>query len=42
MGVACFLGGMSRGLLGRNHALHIRQVRPQFSFLFGAHRNVAT
>lgn len=27
LGVPCFLGGMSRGLLGRNHPLHIRQNR---------------
>ena len=27
MGVPCFLGGMSRGLLGRNSPLHIRQKR---------------
>lgn len=29
MGVPAFLGGMSRGLLGRNHPLHIRQNRTQ-------------
>lgn len=27
LGVPCFLGGMARGLLGRNHPLHIRQNR---------------
>ena len=27
MGIPCFLGGMSRGLLGRNSAIHIRQQR---------------
>ena len=27
MGIPCFLGGMARGLLGRNSALHIRQRR---------------
>jgi hypothetical protein len=27
MGVPCFLGGMSRGMLGRNSPLHIRQQR---------------
>lgn len=27
LGVPCFLGGMARGLLGRNHQLHIRQNR---------------
>ncbi|XP_057297847.1 2-hydroxyacyl-CoA lyase 2-like [Hydractinia symbiolongicarpus] len=27
LGIPCFLGGMSRGLLGRNSALHIRQRR---------------
>ena len=27
MGIPCFLGGMARGLLGRNGALHIRQRR---------------
>ena len=27
MGVPCFLGGMTRGLLGRNSPLHIRQKR---------------
>mmetsp|Transcript_21989 Transcript_21989/g.38951 ORF Transcript_21989/g.38951 Transcript_21989/m.38951 type:complete len:694 (-) Transcript_21989:7-2088(-) len=27
LGVPCFLGGMSRGLLGRKHPLHIRQNR---------------
>nr|KAF6480413.1 ilvB acetolactate synthase like [Molossus molossus] len=27
LGVPCFLAGMARGLLGRNHPLHIRQNR---------------
>ncbi|XP_012916101.1 2-hydroxyacyl-CoA lyase 2 isoform X1 [Mustela putorius furo] len=27
LGIPCFLGGMARGLLGRNHPLHIRQNR---------------
>uniref|UniRef100_A0A2I2Z742 2-hydroxyacyl-CoA lyase 2 n=1 Tax=Gorilla gorilla gorilla TaxID=9595 RepID=A0A2I2Z742_GORGO len=27
LGVPCFLGGMARGLLGRNHPLHIRENR---------------
>nr|XP_045237284.1 2-hydroxyacyl-CoA lyase 2 isoform X2 [Macaca fascicularis] len=27
LGVPCFLGGMARGLLGRNHSLHIRENR---------------
>ena len=27
LGVPCFLGGMARGLLGRNSAIHIRQRR---------------
>eukprot|EP00112_Aurelia_sp_Birch-Aquarium-sp1_P009235 Seg2040.2 transcript_id=Seg2040.2/GoldUCD/mRNA.D3Y31 product="Acetolactate synthase-like protein" pseudo=true protein_id=Seg2040.2/GoldUCD/D3Y31 len=27
LGIPCFLGGMSRGLLGRNSPLHIRQKR---------------
>lgn len=27
MGIPCFLGGMTRGLLGRNNRLHIRQRR---------------
>lgn len=27
LGVPCFLGGMARGLLGRNSDLHIRQRR---------------
>jgi acetolactate synthase-like protein len=27
IGIPCYLGGMSRGLLGRNGALHIRQKR---------------
>ncbi|KAF6094319.1 ilvB acetolactate synthase like [Phyllostomus discolor] len=27
LGVPCFLGGMARGLLGRNHPLHVRQNR---------------
>ncbi|XP_064635830.1 2-hydroxyacyl-CoA lyase 2-like [Lineus longissimus] len=27
MGVPCFLGGMSRGMLGRNSPIHIRQQR---------------
>lgn len=27
MGIPCFLGGMTRGLLGRNSAIHIRQRR---------------
>ena len=27
MGVPCFLGGMTRGLLGRNSPLHMRQKR---------------
>lgn len=27
LGVPTFLGGMSRGLLGRNHRFHIRQNR---------------
>lgn len=27
LGVPCFLGGMARGLLGRNSNLHIRQRR---------------
>ena len=27
LGVPCFLGGMSRGLLGRNSPIHIRQRR---------------
>ncbi|XP_033108878.1 acetolactate synthase-like protein [Anneissia japonica] len=27
MGIPCFLGGMSRGMLGRNSAIHIRQKR---------------
>ena len=27
MGIPCFLGGMSRGLLGRNSPIHIRQQR---------------
>ncbi|CAH1787364.1 unnamed protein product [Owenia fusiformis] len=27
MGIPCFLGGMSRGLLGRNSPIHIRQRR---------------
>lgn len=27
LGIPCFLGGMARGLLGRNNALHIRQRR---------------
>ncbi|XP_069864489.1 2-hydroxyacyl-CoA lyase 2 [Dipodomys merriami] len=27
LGVPCFLGGMARGLLGKNHPLHIRQNR---------------
>ena len=27
MGIPCFLGGMTRGLLGRNSHLHIRQKR---------------
>lgn len=27
LGVPCFLGGMTRGLLGRNSAIHIRQRR---------------
>jgi len=26
-GIPCFLGGMARGMLGRNHPLHIRQDR---------------
>lgn len=27
MGIPCYLGGMTRGLLGRNNPLHIRQCR---------------
>ena len=27
MGIPCFLGGMARGMLGRNSYLHIRQKR---------------
>ncbi|XP_027951090.1 acetolactate synthase-like protein isoform X1 [Eumetopias jubatus] len=27
LGIPCFLGGMARGLLGRNHPLHIQQNR---------------
>ena len=27
LGAPCFLGGMARGLLGRNSPLHIRQNR---------------
>lgn len=27
LGIPCFLGGMARGLLGRNSNLHIRQRR---------------
>lgn len=27
MGIPCFLGGMSRGLLGRNSPIHIMQRR---------------
>ncbi|XP_019626027.1 PREDICTED: acetolactate synthase-like protein [Branchiostoma belcheri] len=27
MGIPCFLGGMARGMLGRNNPLHIRQKR---------------
>ena len=27
LGIPCFLGGMSRGLLGRNSPIHIRQRR---------------
>ncbi len=27
LGVPCFLGGMSRGLLGKNSPIHIRQRR---------------
>lgn len=29
LGVPCFLGGMSRGLLGRNSPIHIRQKRKE-------------
>ena len=29
IGIPCFLGGMARGLLGRNSALHIRQRRKE-------------
>jgi acetolactate synthase-like protein len=29
LGLPAFLGGMARGLLGRNHKLHIRQNRGQ-------------
>ena len=27
LGIPCFLGGMARGLLGRNNKIHIRQRR---------------
>lgn len=27
LGIPCFLAGMARGLLGRNHPLHFRQNR---------------